>query len=379
MTGKERILCTMEGGIPDRVPVTLFVQQEYLSYYYGKGGMDRVRDAALLAAELGFDLITRQLTHERAFWTRKSYQNWEVCKREEITDGNIHRHLEIRTPGGILKQTESAPYNPATFEGVHFITTKYMINSPEDFEIFRKYMPVQDNEYFEEMKSAAIEAHKLVGDLGICSPWGTGGVFNAACILRDICQLCMDPYDDENFYREFMGFLTKILEKDYEMLAQTMHECIGMQGNMANGHMTGPDFFRKNIQPYEQQLIDAVKSRDKHVLYHNCGPAKSLYKNYKEMKMTVWETVSAPPQGDNDIAEAKAILGKDMVLSGNMDQIRFLKKASPGEVREATEKLMTICKPGGKYLFATSDYLESGTPQENVKAMIEAAKICGKY
>ena len=210
-------------------------------------------------------------------------------------------------------------------------------------------------------------------------PLGTGGVFNAACILRDICLLCMDPCDDENFYREFMGFLAGVLEKDYEMLAQTVHECIGMQGNMANGIMVGPGFFSKNIQPYEQRLINAVKSRGKHVLYHNCGPAKSLYKSYKEMKMTVLETVSAPPQGDNDIGEAKAMLGKDMVLSGNLDQIRFLKKASPDEVREATEKLMAVCKPGGKYLFATSDYLESGTPLENVKAMIETAKVCGKY
>ena len=379
MTGNERILCTLEGALPDRVPITLFVQQEYLSYYYGKSGMDRVRDAALLAAELGFDLMTRQLTHERAFWTRKSHPNWEVNKHQEISGGNIHRHLDIKTPAGILSQIESAPYDPATFEGVHFVTTRYMINTPEDFEIFRKYVPAQDNEYFEEMKLAAIETNNLVGDLGICCPWGTGGVFNAACILRDVSQLCIDPYEDENFYSEFMNFLSKILAKDHEMLAQTEYKCIGMQGNLANGRLVGPDFFRKNIQPYEQLLIDSVKSFGKYVLYHNCGPAKLLYNNYKEMKMTVWETVSPVPQGDNDIAEAKVVLGKDIVLSGNLDQIHFLKKASSAEVREATEKLITICKPGGKYLFATSDYLEPNTPLENVKAMIETAMECGRY
>jgi uroporphyrinogen-III decarboxylase len=379
MTGKERILCTLSGGIPDRVPVTLFVQQEYLSYYYKKSGMDRVKDAALLAAELGFDLITRQRTHEEPFWTRKSYPNWELTKREEISGGNIHRRLEIKTPGGILSQTESAPYDPSIVEGVHFITTQFMINTPEDFELFRKYMPVRDKAYFEEMKDAAADAHRLVGDLGICSPWGPGGVFNAACILRDISQLCMDPYEDEDFYHEFMGFLASVLEKDYELLAETEHECLGMQGNMANGALVGPDFFRKNMQPYEQRLIDVVKSRGKYVLYHNCGPAKNLYGNYKEMKMSVWETISPPPQGDNDIAEAKEILGKDLVLSGNLDQIHFLKEAGVDEVCAATERLINICKSGGKYLFDTSDYLESNTPLENVKAMIETVKVCGKY
>ena len=63
MTAKERILCVLAGGIPDRVPVTLFVQQEYLSYYYKRNDTDRVKDAALLAGELGFDLMTRQTDH----------------------------------------------------------------------------------------------------------------------------------------------------------------------------------------------------------------------------------------------------------------------------------------------------------------------------
>jgi hypothetical protein len=379
MTGKERILCVLAGGIPDRVPVTIFVQQEYLSYYYKRNDTDRVIDASRLAAELGFDLMTRQTNHQEPHYTRKSFPNWEVEKHEEIKAGNIHRHLKITTPGGVLSQTESAPYNPATVAGIHFISTKFMINNERDFELFRKYMPGVDNEYVQNMKEAAAQAHKITGDLGICCPWGTGGVFNAATILRDVSQLCMDPYEDEDFYNEFMAFLTSLLEKDYELLADTEHECIGIQGNMANGKLVGPDFFRKYIQPYEKRLVDVTKSRGKYTLYHNCGPAKVLYENYRELGMTVWETISPPPQGDNDIAEVKKLLGKDLVLSGNLDQIYFLKKADAGEVRSATEKLIAVCKPGGKYLFDTSDYLEPDTPLENIKAMIETAISCGKY
>ena len=81
MTGKERILCVLAGGIPDRVPVTIFVQQEYLSYYYKRNDTDRVRDAVRLAVELGFDVVTRQTVHQEPHYTRKSYPNWEVRKR----------------------------------------------------------------------------------------------------------------------------------------------------------------------------------------------------------------------------------------------------------------------------------------------------------
>jgi hypothetical protein len=379
MTGKERILCVLEGGIPDRVPAAIFVQQEYLSWHYRKNNPDRVKDAALLAAELGFDLMTRQRVHEEPHYTRKNFPNWQISKREEILNGNIHLHLEIETPDGKLSQIESAPYNPAIVEGIHFITTKFMIDTPEDFELFRKYMPPIDKDYARDMKAAALDAQRYIGDLGISCPWGTGGVFNAAARLRDVSQLCIDPYEDENFYHEFMEFLASILEKDYELLADTAHECIGIQGNMANGRLVGSDFFRKHIQPYEKRLIDAVKSRGKFSLYHNCGPAKNLYENYRELGMTVWETISPPPQGDNEIAEVKKLLGKDLVLSGNLDQIHFLKEADTNEIKAAVEKLIAVCKPGGKYLFATSDYLEPNTPLENVKALIEAAVEFGKY
>jgi len=34
MTGRERILSVLRGDIPDRVPVGLFVQKEYLSWFF---------------------------------------------------------------------------------------------------------------------------------------------------------------------------------------------------------------------------------------------------------------------------------------------------------------------------------------------------------
>jgi hypothetical protein len=379
MTGKERILCTLAGEIPDRVPITLFIQQEYLSYYYGRNDTDRVKDAALLAEELGFDVMTRQTVHQEPHYARKSAVNWEINKREYLEGGNCHHLLEIKTPGGVISQIESAPYDPKTIGGIHFITTKYMINTDKDFELFRKYMPPIDKEYVEDMRSAARDAQRYIGNLGVSCPWGTGGVFNTAVILRDISQLLMDPYEDEDFYCEFMDFLSSLLEQDYTLLAETAHECIGMQGNMANAKIVGSDFFKQFIQPYEMKLINAVKSRGKSVLYHNCGPARNLYDRYKEMNMSIFETLSPRPQGDNDFAEAKQELGKNMVISGNLDQVYFLKTATVEEVKSATEKLISIGKPGGKYLFATSDYLEPMTPLENVKTMIETARSCGKY
>ena len=95
--------------------------------------------------------------------------------------------------------------------------------------------------------------------------------------------------------------------------------------------------------------------------------------------MTVWETVSEPPRGDNRLAEAKAALGRDVVLLGNLDQVDFLKRAAPAEVADAARQIVETGKPGGKYIFSTSDFLERNTPRDNVVAMIGAAKEAGVY
>ena len=57
----------------------------------------------------------------------------------------------------------------------------------------------------------------------------------------------------------------------------------------------------------------------------------------------------------------------------------FLKRASLEEIDQEVTKLMQTGKPGGRYIFATSDYLEKNTPLENVKKVIEVAKREGKY
>ena len=60
MTSRERILTTLGGGIPDRVPVVPFIQEEYLAWYYPeKNHLDRVDTVIELAAELPFDVITK--------------------------------------------------------------------------------------------------------------------------------------------------------------------------------------------------------------------------------------------------------------------------------------------------------------------------------
>ena len=380
MTGRERILAVLKGEIPDRVPVGLFVQEEYLGWFFPeKKQIDRVIDAVECSRILGFDLLTRDRKFETPHFMKKSFGNWKVNEKVKIDKGNLYRFTEIITPDGVLKQVEGGPYDERTVLGIHLSTVEYLIKNERDFEIFNKLVPRIDSETISEMKERAAFSKELIGELGIAAPWGWGGVFNQAATYRNVQELLMDAYLNQGFYQAYMEKMTKLMVESNNALASTDFQCIGIQGNIANAGMVGADFFDKYILAFEKELVKAIQDVGKFTLYHNCGKAKVLQESYVKMGLDMWETVAALPQGDNDLKEAKDLIGDRITLSGNLDQVHFLKKASFEEIEKEVARIMHIGKPGGRYIFAASDFLEQGTPVENVKKVIEVAKREGCY
>ncbi|NLW56284.1 MAG: hypothetical protein GX050_06680 [Firmicutes bacterium] len=380
MTSRERILTVLGGGIPDRVPVGLFVQEEYLGWFFPeKKKVDRVKDAVECAQILGFDLLVRDRAFESPHFMKRSYTNWEVNESTKKDKGNFYRIFEIATPDGVLKQVEVGPYDERTGSGIHLATIEYLIKDEKDLEIFQKYIPRIDRETVAAMKERASFSRELIGDLGISAPWSWGGVFNQAATYRNVQDLLMDAYINPGFYQSYMETMTDLIIEFNSALAEAEFDCIGIQGNIANSAMVGPDYFEQFILPYEKKLVDTIKGAGKFTLYHNCGKAQVLQNSYVKLGIDMWETVAAPPQGDNDLKEAKAKIGDKLTLSGNLDQVDFLKRASLKEVEEKVTEIMHIGKPGGRYIFAASDFLEQGTPLENVKKVIEVAKREGVY
>lgn len=377
---RERLLVTLRGQIADRVPVAPFIQEEYLSYYYPrKPFVDRVIDASELAEELGFDLMARHRALETPNFFRRSYPNWELRRGEARGGGSIKRTLEIVTPERTLVQEESGPDEGAATAGVRFMVTRPLLADEGDVEAFIKYLPRLETSDREEARGIAGRWRAIVGERGVLAPWGFAGVFNFCADLRGLDEFYVAPYEDEDLYRALMGKVADSMVEHCLALGEVEIDCIGIQGHMAGGATTGPDYFRNFVQPYEKRVIDAIHAGGKFSVYHNCGCAKNLYENYRELGMTVWETVSEPPRGDNRLADAKEQLGKDICLLGNLDQVDFLKRATPAQVAEQAREIVLTGKPGGRFIFAASDFLERGTPRENVVAMIEAAKDAGAY
>jgi hypothetical protein len=143
------------------------------------------------------------------------------------------------------------------------------IEEPADFNQFPKFRPSLPTLDFSNLECAKT----LAGTCGIVAPF-TFGVFNFVGDLRGLDRLLMDFMTDEPLYHEMMSYFQAELLEFHRQLTEAGIDVVGYPGNMANGTVVGPEYFRRYFFDYEKKLIDFIQSRGTHVLYHNCGDAR---------------------------------------------------------------------------------------------------------
>ena len=105
----------------------------------------------------------------------------------------------------------------------------------------------------------------------------------------------------------------------------------------------------------------------------------NLVESYKELGAKIIEPFSPPPLGDADLKKAKEIVNGDYVMIGGVDQVNILQKGTADQVKRKTEETISTGKPGGKFILQSADFLEYGTPVENIEAYVRTALELAGY
>jgi len=217
-----------------------------------------------------------------------------------------------------------------------------------------------------------------VADKGIVNP-AIMGVFNTMNQFRKLEDMMMDPIIDEGFYREMMEFLLDWnIKHIVDDVIPAGADSIELGGNLATSGV-GPKFFENYVLDYENRFAKAIRDKGAFVVYHNCGDAQTIMHLYNKLLINVWGYVTGAPFGDVILDDVLKIIRPNMALRGNIDQVEFLRKASPFEIKERVKALIEKVKPRGNWILSTSDFFFDGTPYENIKAFAEAGMEYGKY
>jgi len=392
MTSRERLLKALRGETPDRVPVTLFIVDEghfrnQLAPAIAPGDYAAMQLKVIeIQQQLGCDVFVRVLFGLMnplslvcgGLDVSQQTESWEV-RTEAVRRGvtRIQRST-IRTPAGTLTQDFSInEIRPGTFM---YGCTKHPIQTEADLEIAMAYEPGMPAHWPEHARRWIGRIKEALGDSGILGTWSPHGPYNVGSMLIPMDMLYMLPLTDPAFYHKLMEFaIRRSLPylRAIDAAGVDVH-CIG--GNVPGGFLGRP-MYEEHILPYERRYMAAVQERGKPGMYHNCGKIMALVESYRDLGARVVEPFSPPPLGDcDDLAAARRLVGGAYAMLSGIDQVNVLQKGTVDDVKRATAAAMKAGKTGGGgFIMQPVDFLEWGTPLENVEAYVRTALEHAEY
>jgi hypothetical protein len=369
MTSKERLLCALKRGKPDRLPATVHQWQKYHLDTYLGGVSD------LEAFEMfGLDAAVQSFQDMGQFWltdadfTKDSTPDWrdEVTVASADPDHRVCRHA-IRTPGGTLTY-KTAGNRQTTW------VTEYLIKRDEDIRLIEKYMPVPRLD-----PEAVNRAWEQIGDRGILRGfvWGDqAGCWQHAACLIDVQELILRCFDQPRWVHELLGVLLEKKLRFIETMKGARFDLVETGGGAASSTLISPALHEEFCLPYDRKMHEALHSIGFTVVYHTCGGTRGIEEMIVANGCDASETLAPTSIGGNQEPwEFKAKIGRRLALVGGLDQFHVLTSGTKEEIRATVFKLFEKVGYEGGYILSCCDHFFDAPP-ENLRTYAAAAREC---
>lgn len=370
MTDRERLLRAFRQQPVDRIPVAPFIHVNYVKEFYGSQEVDAASATPAVYRHFGLDLVHRNCTPVYdAFGPAGPEWQMEVTRermgRDETTITGI------RTPRGDLHVRNELRW---TYEyDAEDAVCEFPIKSEADFERMAQFQPPHG----QADVSALGRARAACGDDGVTAPWIQGAFNLVAFYYRRLDDLVLDARLNPAFYHRMMEHFLARYQPFVQQLIDAGADVLSYGGNIANGKLVGPAFFREYVWPYEKRLIDFIQGQGVAVLYHNCGYARHLLPVYPGLGMRAYESLTPPPYGDTVLADAVRHFGASTTLAGGIDQLDLLRKGTAEEIGTAVRQVLDTVRGRCSFILGTTDYFNENTPHDAVHVLADAGRKYG--
>ncbi|MGE4564565.1 MAG: uroporphyrinogen decarboxylase family protein [Victivallaceae bacterium] len=144
--------------------------------------------------------------------------------------------------------------------------------------------------------------------------------------------------------------------------------------------LSSPEMVRKYALPTLREMTRLCREAGVPTMLHSCGKSLALLEILaEETELDCINPLEIPPMGDVILADVKARYGKRLALMGNLHTTNVMLKGSAAEVTAAARRAMADAGAGGGFILSTGDQCGPETPDENLFAIVEAAKQFGVY
>ena len=211
----------------------------------------------------------------------------------------------------------------------------------------------------------ALELMKLrAGDDKAIMGWVEGPCAEAAD-LRGLNTLMLDLYDDPAFVRELFDFVVEMALRYGRAQIDAGADIIGIGDAAAS--LVGPKLYEQFVWESEKKLVDGLHAMGAKVRLHICGNTRMIVDGMGRLGCEVVDLDYLTP-----VDVARAAMGPDVILLGNIDPVRSLRDGTPESVTADISECHRMA--GARYIVGAGCEVPRDTPLANVRALTDYAK-----
>jgi uroporphyrinogen decarboxylase len=218
------------------------------------------------------------------------------------------------------------------------------------------------DKYFQTIIDTMRAVREIAGDefMIITIADATFSIPNGQEMMDFALRIAQDP---DGLKRQAEESLRYVLRKCKEMVDAGM-EGFALCGDYAfnNGPFLSPEMFAEFVTPYLKEEIAAMRAMGAYTIKHTDGDIMPIIDQLVDAKPHALHSLD--PMAGVDIKVVKERYGDRVALCGNV-HCAHLQTGTPEQVRQSAEYCMKWGKPGGGYIFCTSNCVFRGMPLES--------------
>jgi len=179
--------------------------------------------------------------------------------------------------------------------------------------------------------------------------------------VKEVAQKNADKAVERNKELIDSGFDSFILCSDY---------CFN------DGPFLSPEMFSEFIQPYLYQIIKETRQAGAYTIKHTDGNIMPILDQLVECNPHAIHSID--PMAKVDIKVVKERVGDKVCLCGNVN-CALMQTGTDEEVIQSAEYCLTYAKPGGGYIFSTSNVPFKGLPLDRYMLILDVWKRMRDY
>ena len=414
LTGRQRILKTLDYQPVDRVPVDLGgtpcsgAHVSVIAKLRRALGLDKAGEpvrlvepyqmlgevAADLRAALGIDVVHLPSPRNMFGFENAGWKKWRTF---DGTDCLVPAKFNTKPEpsGDILMYPQgdkSAKPSARMPKGGYYFDSIIRQKPIDDAKLdpadnLEEFQPISEEDlaYYERKATELYENT----DLAVAAAFGGTAFGDIALVpapwlkdpkgIRDIEEWYISTIARRDYIQEVFARQTEIALKNLQRIYQAVGDkvqVLHMDGTdlaSQNSLFCSPDTYRELYLPCSRKLNDWIHSHTKwKTIKHCCGGCEPLIEGFIEAGFDILNPVQTSAKGMDPKHLVEEFGGRIVFWGGGVDTQQTLPFGKPDQVRRQVAERVRIFGQTNGYVFNTIHNIQCNTPVENVLAMFRA-------